>query len=107
MELAEDLGFTYKKVSCRHQSSRWGSCSHDNNISLNIELMRLPEQLRDYIIVHELSHTIHKHHQKAFWDHLEKVLPGAEKLDREMRRWKIGYKKEEFIQEGKISDLTP
>lgn len=75
MELAEDLGFTYQNVTCRHQKSRWGSCSYRNTISLNIELMRLPEKLRDYIIVHELTHTLHKHHQNAFWAHLEKVLP--------------------------------
>lgn len=75
MELAGELGFSYKSVSCRHQKSRWGSCSHRNAINLNIELMRLPENLRDYIIVHELTHTIHKHHQNAFWNHLEKVLP--------------------------------
>ena len=93
MELALELGFQYRSVSCRHQKSRWGSCSHRNAISLNIELMRLPERLRDYIIVHELTHTIHKHHQSAFWDHLEKVLPGALKLDREMRQWKLGYEK--------------
>lgn len=91
MELAQDLGFTYLQVVCRHQTSRWGSCSYANSISLNIELMRLPPELRDYIIVHELTHTIHKHHQDAFWEHLERVLPWALKLDREMRKWRIGY----------------
>lgn len=93
MELAQDLAFTYRRVSCRHQKSRWGSCSHNNSISLNIELMRLPVDLRDYIIVHELTHTVHKHHQDAFWSHLEKVLPGAGELDRQMKQWKIGYEK--------------
>ena len=92
-ELAQKLGFTYKSVTCRHQKSRWGSCSHRNSISLNIELMRLPARLCDYIIVHELTHTRHKHHQKAFWHHLEEVLPGAHELDREMKQWKIGYEK--------------
>jgi len=93
MELAQDLSFTYQRVTCRHQKSRWGSCSHRNAISLNIELMRLPVELRDYIIVHELTHTVHKHHQDAFWAHLEKVLPGAGELDRQMKQWKIGYEK--------------
>jgi predicted metal-dependent hydrolase len=93
MELAQDLGFIYQRVTCRHQKSRWGSCSHRNAISLNIELMRLPVSLRDYIIVHELTHTVHKHHQDAFWAHLEKVLPGAGELDRQMKQWKIGYEK--------------
>lgn len=89
--LAERHGFRYQRVTCRHQKSRWGSCSHRNSISLNIELMRLPMRLRDYIIIHELTHTVHKHHQKGFWDHLERVLPWALKLDVEMKDWKIGY----------------
>lgn len=93
MELAQDLWFSYKKVTCRHQKSRWGSCSHANTISLNIELMRLTSELRDYIIVHELTHTIHKHHQNAFWDHLERVLPWALQMDKEMKKWRIGWEK--------------
>lgn len=91
--LADKLGFRYQHVTCRHQKSRWGSCSHRNSISLNIELMRLPERLRDYIIIHELTHTTHKHHQDDFWDHLESVLPWALQLDREMKQWKIGYER--------------
>lgn len=55
--------------------------------------MRLPMRLRDYIIIHELTHTIHKHHQNAFWNYLERVLPKALELDREMKDWKIGYEK--------------
>ena len=91
--LAERHGFKYQRVTCRHQKSRWGSCSHRNSISLNIELMRLPMRLRDYIIIHELTHTVHKHHQKAFWNHLERVLPKALELDREMKDWKIGLER--------------
>jgi len=73
--LAKKHGFVYTSVTCRHQTTRWGSCSFRNRISLNTELMRLPAELRDYIILHELTHTVHKHHQKAFWNYLEKVLP--------------------------------
>ena len=73
--LARKHNFSYTAVTCRHQTTRWGSCSFHNRISLNTELMRLPPELRDYIILHELTHTRHKHHQKAFWNHLEIVLP--------------------------------
>lgn len=73
--LARKHDFTYTSVTCRHQTTRWGSCSFRNRISLNTELMRLPAELRDYIILHELTHTRHKHHQKAFWNYLEIVLP--------------------------------
>ncbi len=89
--LAEKHHFHFASVSLRNQQTRWGSCSHKNALNLNIELMRLPLKLRDYIILHELTHTVHKNHQKAFWNHLEKILPGARLLDREMRQWKIGY----------------
>lgn len=91
-ELADHHNFHFTSVTCRHQKTRWGSCSHKNSINLNIELMRLPPKLQDYIILHELTHTIHKHHQKAFWDYLEKLFPGSLTLDREMKQWKIGYK---------------
>lgn len=90
-ELALEHGFSYRSVSFRHQKSRWGSCSHRNTLSLNIELMRLPSELCDYIILHELTHTVHKHHQDAFWNHLERVLPWSLILDKRMREWKIGY----------------
>jgi predicted metal-dependent hydrolase len=80
-ELAKKHNFHYISVTCRHQKTRWGSCSFHNRINLNIEVMRLPLRLQDYIIVHELTHTVHKHHQKAFWDHLERVLPGALEMD--------------------------
>ena len=90
-QLAEEHNFHYTSVTCRHQQTRWGSCSFRNSINLNIELMRLPERLRDYIILHELTHTVHKNHQAAFWNHLEKVLPGSLEMDKEMKQWKIGY----------------
>lgn len=74
-ELAQKHSFRYTTVTCRHQQTRWGSCSSKNTLSLNIELMRLPEELQDYIILHELTHTIHKHHKASFWHHLDVVLP--------------------------------
>lgn len=74
-ELAKKHHFSYTSVTCRHQKTRWGSCSFHNRINLNIEVMRLPLRLQEYIILHELTHTVHKHHQKAFWNHLEQVLP--------------------------------
>ena len=89
--LAKKYDFTYTSVTCRHQTTRWWSCSFRNRISLNTELMRLPAELRDYIILHELTHTRHKHHQKGFWNYLEIVLPWAKELDKKMKKWKIGF----------------
>ena len=57
-ELALKHGFSYRNVSFRHQKSRWGSCSHRNSLSLSFELVRLPPELCDCIILHELTLSI-------------------------------------------------
>lgn len=65
----------YKQCDVKKLKSRWGSCDSHNVITLNIYLMQLDWGLIDYVILHELTHTIHKHHQKDFWTYLEGILP--------------------------------
>ena len=86
--LAKHHNLPCGKLTVRNNKTRWGSCSRDNNISLNIHLMRLPQHLCEYIMLHELCHTVHKHHQKAFWRLLDKLNGGrAREFDRELNKY--------------------
>ena len=88
-KLAEKFEFTYNKLTLKNIKSRWGSCSRKNNINLSIHLMRLPDHLIDYVILHELAHTVHHNHSKRFWAFLDKITDGAKSLDKELRKYRI------------------
>lgn len=72
---AQLLGVTYGKVSIRNQKTLWGSCTSDGNLSFNCLIMKAPESVRDYVVVHELCHRKEMNHSKAFWKCVESVLP--------------------------------
>jgi len=88
-KLAEKHKFEYKSVAIKNAKTRWGSCSFINNINLNLHLMRLPDHLIDYVILHELVHTKIKNHSRDFWQLLDVVCGNAKKLDREVKEYKI------------------
>jgi len=71
-QISKQINFPYKNLLIKNHKSIWGSCSFDNIITLNIHLMRLPQYLQDYVILHELCHIKEKNHSKAFWDLLNK-----------------------------------
>ena len=73
-ELAEKYNFTYNKVYIRNQRTLWGSCSSKNNISLNMNIVSLPVELQDYVIMHELVHLKIRNHSRKFWAELDKLV---------------------------------
>jgi predicted metal-dependent hydrolase len=82
--LAKKYGFTYNRVFIRNQKTRWGSCSTKNNINLNVNLVRLPQELIDYTILHELVHTRVKNHGQRFWDQMDLLLGDAKTIDKKL-----------------------
>ena len=88
-ELADKFGFVYNKVSIRNQKTRWGSCSGKNNINLNMQLMNIPNHLIDYILLHELVHTIVKNHSPLFWTTLDGYVGNAKAIDKELKKYSL------------------
>ena len=88
-ELATKFGFEFNELYLKNIKSRWGSCSQKNNINLSIHLMRLEDHLIDYVILHELAHTVEHNHSQKFWNLLDAVTGGAKKLDKELRKYRI------------------
>jgi predicted metal-dependent hydrolase len=87
-ELAEKHGFIYGRVALRNNVSNWGSCSARKNINLNIHLIRLPQDLSDYVILHELAHLKHRNHGPEFHRLLDLLCNGREKeLSRQLRKF--------------------
>ena len=72
-ELARRYGFEYNRLAIKHNATNWGSCSSRNNINLNLNIVRLPSALRDYVLLHELCHLRHHDHGHAFHLLLEHV----------------------------------
>jgi predicted metal-dependent hydrolase len=74
-ELATKLKFNYNKLFIRNQRKKWGNCSNEKNISLNWRLIKAPLFVIDYLIVHELLHTIIMNHSHKFWTMLKSYYP--------------------------------
>lgn len=79
LALARKFGFSFKQIKINSSKSRWGSCSTSKNINLSLFLMRLPWHLIDYVILHELCHTIEMNHSDRFWALMDKVTDNKAK----------------------------
>ena len=74
--ISKHTGLAYNRVSIRSQKTRWGSCSNRDNISLNDQLLFLPADTVEYLMIHELCHTRHLNHSRAFWTLVQEHCPG-------------------------------
>ena len=96
---AKRFGYSYDNCKLTHAGTRWGSCTHRKNsrtlhpeitISLNIGLMKLPEILRDYVIIHELAHINHPDHSRAFWAEVGEHDPRYKTHDKKLKHFSPG-----------------
>jgi len=89
-ELAAKYNFSYNKVFIKNIKSRWGSCSKKGNVNFSLHLMLLPEELIDYVILHELAHTVEHNHSKNYWAVLNKIYGNAKTIDRKLKDYRVG-----------------
>ena len=85
-------GFEYNKLTFKIMYTRWGSCSKNNNISLNILMYQLSDKIQDYLIYHELMHTRIRNHGKDYWQALDKIIGDSRILDRKLKYDYLLYK---------------
>ena len=72
---AQQMGLSYGRITIRSQRTRWGSCSAKGNLNFNCLLMLMPQEVRDYVVLHELCHRKEMNHSTAFWAEVEAVCP--------------------------------
>lgn len=82
-QTAARMGTTFRSVTITSARSRWGSCAYDNALRYSFRLLYAPKEVVEYVTVHELAHTKHKNHSKAFWTEVAKYCPDW----KEKRNW--------------------
>lgn len=91
-KFAKAMNIQVREVKINNSKLRWGSCTNRKNINLSLFLMMLPEHLIDYVILHELAHTIELNHSPRFWQILDSFCNGkAEELNHECTYWDSEY----------------
>lgn len=90
--MAQQYGFTVSDVKINRSRTRWGSCTSRKSINLSYYCMLLPEYLVDFIILHELCHTVEMNHSERFWKLLDKVSDGkAQEFTKELKTYKTNW----------------
>lgn len=83
---AEKYNLNYGKITIKEQKSVWGTCNFRNNLAFNWKIMMFEPDIVDYLVVHELVHTIHKNHSAEYWKKVESILPNYKKLNDSLKR---------------------
>ena len=83
---SELTGLRPARVRISHARKRWGSCSLNQTVNLAWRLVMLPDELSDYVIVHELAHLQEMNHQQSFWDLVESIMPDAKERRKALRK---------------------
>jgi predicted metal-dependent hydrolase len=81
--------FFIKNISIKNMTSRWGSCSAQANLNFNYRLIYLPDDLLDYVVVHELCHLIEHNHGKSFWFEVSKIMPDYKLLENKLKKYSL------------------
>lgn len=82
---AQEFGFEYGDIRIKNHTSRWGSCSAKGNLNFNYRIMFLPQELQDYIIVHELCHLREMNHSPKFWAHVGSIIPDYQSMKKKLK----------------------
>ena len=85
----EAMGVTVGSVTVKNQKTRWGSCSAKGNVNFNYQLAFLPDELLDYVVIHELAHRRHMNHSRAFWAEVEKYCPDYPERREQLKEYSL------------------
>ena len=88
---AKKYNLDFSEINIKNMTSRWGSCSSLGAITLNLHLMRLPLELIDYVILHELAHLKHHNHSERFWTFLDKICPESDVFNKKLKFYKVDF----------------
>lgn len=79
--------FNFNRISIRNQTTRWGSCSRKGNLNFNYKIALLPDELADYLVVHELCHLREFNHSKKFWQLVNQTIPNYREVKQSLREF--------------------